>query len=218
MGRNDYGYDEEFDYVGSGMVAPDPRLFKVMPGTTGRRYVGKPVGECRLGDAASGVLGSLARRAGASAGVLRALKVWRKMGDRRVREHVRSIYLRQGRVLRELVVYVDTPGWAQEFQMFSGPYRLEWNHLCEVEGLPMQADRLTFRVSSRTGAAADPSASGPAEQARRCVRQVSPTPLSPEELARVEASVACIRDDALRRKAYSAMKSVMEWRKGSETK
>ena len=82
----------------------------------------------------------------------------------------------------------------------------------------MQADRLTFRVSSRTGAAADPSASGPAEQARRRVRQVSPTPLSPEELARVEASVACIRDDALRRKAYSAMKSVMEWRKGSETK
>ena len=55
MGRNDYGYDEEFDYAGSGMVAPDPRLFKVMPGTTGRRYVGKPVGECRLGDAASGV-------------------------------------------------------------------------------------------------------------------------------------------------------------------
>lgn len=163
------------------------------------------VGESSLGDAADGALARIARQAGAQRGSFEATALWRQMGDRRLRAHTRGLFLAPRRAGRELTVYVDSPGWAQEFQMLSPSYLVEWNHLCDREGKDLRAGRMTFRVSSRSGGAVEAPAA-----ARK---EFHPVPLDADELARVEEAVSVIHDDVIRRKAYNAMKSVLEWQK-----
>lgn len=215
MERDEQGYDDGFDYSGKDMVAIDRRMFHVAPGKTGRGYEGgAPIGEASLGEAAEGALDGIARRAGAKRGSLEAMRLWRKMGDRRLRDHTRAVFLGERRWGKELAVYVDSPGWAQEFQMLSPSYLVEWNHLCEAGRPEMRAGKMTFRVSSRAGSSSEGGAGGgggkPSEEPQA-------VPLDAEELARVEEAVSVIHDDALRRKAYDAMKSVLEWQKSKDS-
>lgn len=210
----DGGYDEEFDYAGKDLVAP-ARYLRGMRAGKIRGYTGTPQGQQRVGAATEAVVAGLqARAAGGRAGMGRAMGVWRTMGDKRVRTHVLGLHLRENRASRELVAYVDASVWMHEFSMMAPAYLQEWNHRCAACGLDMQANKLTFRLSSYARAAGQTGAvKVEGEKAEK-----APAPLTPEELERVERSVASIGNESLRRKAYETMKSVLSWEKATKSK
>lgn len=213
MGERVNGYDDEFDYAGKDMVAV-PRGYRGMGKGTVRGYIGTPQGKQNLGSATGAVMAGLQARLGGASGMARAMGVWRQMGDPRVRAHVQGLYLRQNRVSRELVAYVDASVWMHEFSMLAPAYLQEWNHLCQVNGLDMQANKLTFRLSTQARAAGQTGAISTARE----VHDERPIPLTPDETQRVARAVSVISNDRLRAAAYGAMKSVMEWDKGKIAK
>lgn len=212
MAGADNGYCDEFDYAGKDMVAP-ARYLRGMGSGKVRGYTGTPQGQQRVGSATEAVMAGLqARAAGGGAASGKAMRLWRTMGDKRVRTHVQGLYLRENRASRELVAYVDAGVWMHEFAMMAPAYLQEWNHRCTACGLDMQANKLTFRLSSCARAAGQTGAVATAGGERAA----DPVPLTPDERARVERSVASIANPSLRRKAYDAMKSVLEWEKATK--
>lgn len=205
---NEHGLCEEFDYAGRGLVAP-------AWSARDRRHAdrGAAVGEASAGGAVSSLVGTLQKRSGASVGTLQALGLWRQMGDARVRAHVTGLYLRQNRVNRELVAYVDAGVWLTEFTMLAPGYLAEWNVLCDRAGLDMRAQKLTFRLGKAARDAGETSSfghGGPAPSGER-----PPAPLTLEEEAVLARRAAVIEDDALRAKALAAMRSHAMWKKAN---
>lgn len=224
---DDNGEYDEFDYAGADLVAPAStgprgRGLRGMRGEVPRDYIGKPVGQIALKGSVSTMVEGLQSRFGGPAGAAasRAMKVWRQMGDRRARMHVRGLFLRQNRASRELIAYVDASVWMHEFSMLVPSYLQEWNHLCEENGLDMRADKITFRLSSKARAAGQSGsialggteAVGAADPAGRAPRVA----LTAEERARVERTVAPITNPRLRQAAYDAMKTSLECQKAQK--
>ena len=206
------GYDEGFDYTGKDYVAAPAGLYgfgKRVPRDQAQRLGSKGAGE-----ATASVLDKLQRTAGGASQAAGAMRVWRQLSDPRARTHVIGLYLREGRGVRELIAYVDAPVWVNDLTMRRASILPEWNHLCERHGLALQANRLTFKLSSRAHASAlggGPSAAGeaPAVTARPLV------PLTPEERECIARVTAVITDDKLRKSASEAMEASLRCAKSN---
>lgn len=173
--------------------------------------LGAPATTGTVGSSATDIVDRLRKRAGLPTGVLKTLRLWRRMGDERLRKHVVAVSIRQNRVTRELIAYADGSVWVSEFTMMRTAVLVEWNSICEAAGEPdLCVQKVTFRLSKgaraagATGSIATDGAAG----------DVLPVELNGEERARVRAICGVISDDRLRRSAMRAMTSVMEWKKG----
>ncbi len=195
------GYDDDFD---EGFV----------PAYEGQKRAngsGAPATSQAIGGAATDLVDRLRRKAGLPAGVLKTLKLWRRMGDERLRKHVMAVSIRQNRATRELIAYADGSVWVNEFTMMRTAVLVEWNNICEAAGEPdLCVQKVTFRLSKGARAA---GATG-SISTDRSSGDALPIELNGEEKARVRAICGVISDDRLRRSAMRAMTSVMEWKKG----
>ena len=208
------GYDQGFDYAGRDYIAPLPGMYgfgKRVPRDQAQRTGSKAVGE-----ATAALLGNLQRASGGASQAAGAMRVWRQLSDPRARVHVVGLYLREGRGVRELIAYVDAPVWVNDLTMRRAAILPEWNHLCEQHGLQLQANRLTFKLSSRTHASAIAGgpASAPAGEGAggdRCYVPLSL--LTPDERAAIERATAVITDPKLRQSAVDAMQAAFRWNK-----
>ena len=115
--------------------------------------------------------------------------------------------------MRELVAYVDAPVWVNDLTMRRAAILPEWNHLCEQHGLQLQANRLTFKLSSRTHASALAGGSAREERAERRATPVPLRQLTPDERSAIERAAAVITDPKLRQSAVDAMQAAFRWNK-----
>lgn len=205
------GYDEGFDYAGRDYVTPLPGLYgfgKRVPRDQAQRMGSKGVGE-----ATASLLGNLQRASGGASQAAGAMRVWRMLSDPRARVHVVGLYLREGRGVRELIAYVDAPVWVNDLTMRRAAILPEWNHLCEHHGLQLQANRLTFKLSSRTHASAVAGGPQEPEAAGGDKRPVVLSHLTPDERAAIQRAAAVITDPKLRQSAVEAMEAAFRWNK-----
>ena len=232
MWDRDNGFDDEFDYAGAQFVAAPYRLRGFGRGGVPRDYVGSPIGRTGLNSAVDSILDRLQWQVGAGCDSARSMRLWRKMGDQRLKAHTHGLVLRRNRVSRELVVYVDASIWMYEFTMMAPMYLQEWNRLCESEGVDMKADKIRFQLSTRArkegqnGTVANgPGEGGPGSGGGRAGGSASGAagggvasplprvPLDADERDRIARTVAVIKDEKLRTAAYNAMRSHMELEK-----
>ena len=157
------------------------------------------------------VVSRAARNSHTSSQVGRAMGVVRSLRDTRVRTHVVGCYPMQKKQGLELVFYTDSALWAQEFQLNAPAILAEWNMRCAREHPDLVAIRLRFQVSTRVHVA-------PAhdEVTQRAYEPAHLPDLTGAELARVEAQVACITDEALKEKARQAMIASIRWKKSNK--
>jgi hypothetical protein len=152
------------------------------------------------------LLGKLDRK---NAGAWTSAKVavlWEEVAGPIVGAHTTGVHLREG----VLVVYVDSHARANDMAALSERYRTEMNL-----GLGKNLiSRVSFTVSRKVS-----------EQHRLQVVEretedfykeddVDPIPLTPTELAQVEASASAIHDDELRQAVLRATVKDLEWKKG----
>lgn len=200
---DDEGRCEEFDETGRALVAPSY--------SARQRYHadwGASLGSVRAGDALASLVGGLQKRSAASGELVRALRLWQHLGDARLRAHVVSLYVRQNRATRELVAYVDSNVWLQEFAMNAPGTLAEWNVLCARHDPDLRVQKLTFRIARSRRDEPSRAGRGPAADA-----PAAPVPLTAQERDAIEAEVSVIEDERLRAKAREAMKSTKSWRK-----
>lgn len=146
------------------------------------------------------------RKAEAARGVYRA---WNAVcGGTREGEHVTGLrYLSDQ---NKLLVYLDDAVWTQEMTMLREIIRARM----EREGVRL--DGFVFRTTK-------PGFKRPGVERPRGEKKAAPTPpstapLSPEEEGAIDAAVAPIADDRLRKSLKKAMKASMEWKKGTDLK
>lgn len=134
------------------------------------------------------------------------IQAWERIAGPEVAKHSVGGAMREG----ELLVYVDTPAWANELTLMSEQYRQRLNEELGKE----LVKSLRFTVSRRTSEARERDAeeAGTAEAYR--VKRVEPVPLTATELAQVEFAAAPVKDEGLRKAATSAMIRHLEWQKG----
>lgn len=141
----------------------------------------------------------------------RAMRVWRAMGDERVRSHVRGVSLTERRVSRCLTFYVDSSVWVQELSMRRYELLQEWNVLCEELDPELVVDDIAFKLSKGARQAGhDGSLANYGVQAVRTRAR-----LTPDEMAAVRARVASITDERVRRSVQNAMVAMLEWKKSN---
>ena len=210
------GYDDEFDYAGRDYVAAPAYLRGF--GKRQPRDAAQRTGARSAGDAASALVDGLQARAGGTSASARAMGVWRKLSDKRVRLHVLGLYLREGRGgVRELIAYVDNPLWVHEFSLRAPMVLPEWNFLCRENGLDMQANKLTFKLSSRAYATdGSRGLSDPDGGRQGLLGAVSPLrPLSESDKAAIARATSVITNDKLRKAAYNAMTKTIQRQKST---
>ena len=146
------------------------------------------------------------RKAEAARGVYPA---WNAVcGGTREGEHVTGLrYLSDQ---NKLLVYLDDAVWTQEMTMLREIIRARM----EREGVRL--DGFLFRTTK-------PGFKRSGVERPRVERKAAPTPpstapLSVEEEGAIDAAVAPIADDRLRKSLKKAMKASMEWKKGTDLK
>lgn len=138
----------------------------------------------------------------------RVVSAWRSIAGEQVFSHARGMALRGG----ELLVYVDTPIWANELSALSEHYRVAINEHLGKEAVTS----IRFTVSRKVEESARIEAeSAPAEPQRD---RVAPVPLTEEEREAVVGMGSAIKDETLRESVVSAAIAHFEWRKGIEAR
>ena len=163
----------------------------------------------QAGDAVGRALDGLFGQSQAWARASRALRVWHSMSEGVVKRHSCGVSLRERRVSRELVVYVDSNAWMYEFTMRSPDVLAEWNMRCEGGDEDLRADKVTFRLATRARESGHTQTLATNDDAV----ELPPAQLSDDEMARVRETVSTIQDETLRRHAQDAMISIMRWKK-----
>lgn len=167
---------------------------------------GRPVG---AGEAASSMLNDVFRGSPAWSRAKRVNHLWRQVARGPVRAHSCGVAIREHRVSKELVVYVDSSVWMVDFDMRKQDILQEWNVRCRGGNEDLAVSKVSFRLATRArDAGATTSISTSDEGAA-----AAPVPLTPEERAQVSAQVGAITDERLRRHAQNAMISVLQWKK-----
>lgn len=138
----------------------------------------------------------------------RIIEVWDSLVGPEIAGHTQIQGVRDG----QLLVYVDSPVWANELQAMAGQLleRLQ----IELGENPIRSMRFTVTKSVSRARAEQESVAR--SERRYGAEHVDPEPLSPEELAAVERSVAGIENEKLRDAALRATIRDLEWKKGQE--
>lgn len=140
----------------------------------------------------------------------RAITAWRQVAGDGVFAHARGFALRDG----ELLVFVDTPVWAQELAALSEIYRTGINERLgkEVVG------SIRFAVSRKIEEAQRFDQEDAHAEEDRTADVVEPVPLTEEEREAVEAMAGVVGNEDLRKSVIAAATAHFEWRKGIEAR
>ena len=163
--------------------------------------------------AVDSVLGRLQANDGNAARTFRALKLWRRMSDARVRSHTHGVFLDAARKQPELVVYVDHSVWMYEFNMMKEALLVEWNMLC-ADDADLHAANMSFRLSTRARQAGQDGciSTTAIDTDEKGIRSDLPE-LSVEERREVERAASAINDSRLRLKAEKAIEMTLRRKK-----
>lgn len=159
-----------------------------------------------LGPALDGELRRLDRKSGGAYTAARVMLAWDRIAGQGIARHTTGAHLREG----VLVVYVDSNTWATEYTAMAEKYRASINEdLGEdlVSGLRFIVSRKVHDEHRLLRAEAE------LDDFYR-EDEVPSVPLTPVELAQVEASVADIPDRELREAVLRATVKDLEWKKG----
>ena len=136
----------------------------------------------------------------------RAVAAWYEVAGRDAAAHARGFALREG----ELLVFVDSPAWANDLAMMSEHYRAAINTVLGKETV----STMRFAVSRKAVAETDEEAD--AAPAREPGPKTEKVPATPTEVAQVRQMAAVVRDEELREAVIAAAIAHLEWRKGTE--
>jgi hypothetical protein len=162
-----------------------------------------------LASVAGGIMGRLDTD-GSGRERARAISAWRQVAGDGVFAHARGFALREG----ELLVFVDTPVWAQELAALAEIYRTGINERLgkEVVG------SIRFAVSRKVEEASRFDQEDAYAEEVRSADAVEPVPLTEEEREAVEAMAGVVANDDLRKSVTAAAIAHFEWRKGIEAR
>lgn len=166
----------------------------------------------QAGELAGNTLNKLFGHSKAWSQASRVLHVWHTMRNETIKRHTCGVSLREHRVSKELIVYVDSNAWMYECTMRAPEVLQEWNMRCEGAQEDLKVSKVTFKLATRARDA------GYTQTLATNDTQVElpPAPLSNEELSQVQQTVSAIDDKNLRTHAQNAMISVMRWKKSKK--
>lgn len=162
-----------------------------------------------IGSIANGLWGRL-DRTGEVATKARAIAAWRTVAGDEVAAHARGFALRD----KELLVFVDSPVWANELSVLSENYRVAVNERLgkEVVG----SIRFTVSRKVEEGLADDAEDGRREEETRRDL--VEPGKATDAEIEEVRRMAATVSNPVLREAVVAAAVAHLEWRKGIESR
>ena len=137
---------------------------------------------------------------------VRVADEWERLAGPTVASHTTGAHLRSG----ELVIHVDSPAWSTELNALAGPYIEAMNSALghnAVKSMRFTVSRRVKEVHRRKQAEERTSAFYAPDS-------FESVPLSPIEIAQIEASVTDVGDEELRQAAIRATIAGLEWQKG----
>lgn len=152
------------------------------------------------------VISRLDRKSGGGYRQARIHSTWNALAGERVASHTAGAHLREG----ELVVYVDSPVWAAELSALSEHYRTAMNSALGQETVKS----VRFSVSRKVEEKRRVDLHEEQQETAAEKDKVPSVPLSAQERAQVEMSVASIPDEELREAVLRATVADLEWKKG----
>lgn len=158
---------------------------------------------------AEGMLGGL-DRTGEGRERARVVSAWRIVAGAEVFAHARGFVLRDG----ELVIFVDSPVWANELSMLAEHYRLAVNERVGKEAV----GSMRFAVSRRVAEELDQDRLDEASVAEKERDKVEPIPATAVEREQVRQLAASIKNAELREAVIAAAMAHLQWRKGIEAR
>lgn len=139
----------------------------------------------------------------------RAADVWKRVVGEEIVKHTTGSALRDG----ELLVYVDSPAWANELSVMAEHLRGRLNEELG-EGL---VSSLRFTVSRKVQEERGREAAEEEHERFYAEDDVERIPLSDVERMQIEHMAAAIADEGLRDAAVKAMTRHLEWKKGTRS-
>jgi len=136
-----------------------------------------------------------------------AVQVWPEVAGEEIVKHTRGFAMREG----ELVVFVDSPAWANELSLMAE--RLKESINSRISHGSVRAIR--FNVSKRVQEERQWDVSRQQDDEYYRVDTAPPIPLSPEELMQAEYMAEAVPDLELREKALKVMIKDLEGKKGA---
>ncbi|HEY3317682.1 MAG TPA: DUF721 domain-containing protein [Coriobacteriia bacterium] len=140
----------------------------------------------------------------------RAAEAWKRVAGIEIGKHTAGSALRDG----ELLVYVDSPAWANELSVMTEHLRARLN-----EELGEELVRsVRFAVSRRVQEERAKKAAEEETEAFYTEDGADHVPLSEQERMQVEHVASTIQDKDLRDAAVRAMTRHLEWKKGTRAR
>ena len=138
---------------------------------------------------------------------VRVAEAWETVAGPSAAAHTTGAHVRGG----ELMVYVDSPVWATELSALAALYRQEINKYLGQEVVETVRFSVSRKAAEKTAQSPKGVDRGEGDEADPRVASI---PLSQGERRQVEASVAAIKDEALRETVLRATIADLEWKKG----
>lgn len=137
----------------------------------------------------------------------KAVELWPSVAGEEIDRHTRGIAVREG----ELIVYVDSPGWANELSLMAEYLR---GRLNSAAGQDLVTS-IRFSVSRQVSRMRHEQAVVNTEEEYYAADQTPAAALSEQELQQAQYVAAAIEDPELREKALRVMIKDLERKKGA---
>jgi len=160
-----------------------------------------------VGSIMGGLWGKL-DRTGEGAARARAVSAWRAVAGDEVAAHARGFALRD----KELLVFVDSPVWANELSVLSEHYRVAVNERLGKE----RVGTIRFAVSRKVAEVREQEAEDDSHASATQRQRVEPRSASDTEIEQVRQMAVTVNNSALRDAVVAAALAHLEWRKGIE--
>jgi hypothetical protein len=147
-------------------------------------------------------------RTGQGAAKARVVSAWRSVAGDEVYAHARGFALRGD----ELLVFVDSPVWANELSVLAEHYRTAVN---ERSGKEMVGS-IRFTVSRKVSEELKRDAEDAALSAAATPERTTPVAATEAEIEHVRQMAAAVENEGLREAVIAAAIRHLEWRKGTE--
>jgi len=159
-----------------------------------------------LGSALDGVMRRLDRKSGGAYTAARVMLAWERVAGEGIAKHTTGAHLRDG----VLIVYVDNNTWATQYTAMAEQYRTSINKELGED----LVSSLRFIVSRKVAEEHRLRWAEAATEEFYHEDDVPSIPLTSNEMAQIESSVADIPDSELREAVLRATVKDLEWKKG----
>lgn len=149
-------------------------------------------------------------RGGQGAAKARAVSAWRAAAGEEVYAHARGFALRDD----ELLVFVDSPVWANELSVLAEHYRVAVNERIGKEAVGSIRFTVSRKVSEELVREAEDVPSSVATDEAK----VTPAAATSDEIERVRREAAVVKNEELREAVVAAAIARLEWSKGIEAR